>query len=355
VNGDDPNWTRYTIVDTIAHLPLLQDFQLLLSSHLGSPHLQLDRLSGLTKILLHGTCVDYRSDLISKLAEAIARSPHITHLEIHPNGLNWGYASEIPSLHQILSIVPPGTTLRLTHLALHEVFCKIDAFTLPHLRSLVSLDLCGLPIVPWTSPRSSVPDRRTQTNSTVSDIFAVLTLEKIHLRHIVVENIGEAVLSYLESYSSILERLEMIPSRYMSAEKSNALVERFYSSALPKHAETIQVLKIQPTFDLEGEWCYSPQVAAALSQCQSLASLTIMLPSNILAQPSLSSDPSDGPYNFDHIFTSIAELSLRLPRLRDVNLESENPELYRDAPTLTSSLCTISVSRPSSSFQIIHV
>jgi len=180
----------------------------------------------------------------------------------------------------------------------------------------------------------AIGGQATLISSTVSDIFATLTVEKIHLRHIIIDDLNYAVLSYLESYSSILERLEMIRIYCMSAEESDALAEHFYSSVLPKHAKTIQVLKIQPTF--EGEWCYSPQVAAALSQCQRLASLTIVLPPTVPIKPSHSSDPSDGPYNFDHMFTSMADLALKLPHLKEVNLKSAMLELDRNAPAYSS-------------------
>lgn len=91
MDGADPYWTQYTIVDAIAHLPFLQDFWLLLSSNMGSPHLRLDQLRGLTKISVHGMCKNYCSKLLSRLAKAIAQSPHITHLEIDLDGLNWGF------------------------------------------------------------------------------------------------------------------------------------------------------------------------------------------------------------------------------------------------------------------------
>jgi hypothetical protein len=129
--------------------------------------------------------------------------------------------------------------------------------------------------------------RLSRTSSTVSDIFAALTLEKIHLRHIVVDIINDAVLPisnhtlpYLDGWKCLAftPKVPTNPMLLLSAFK--------YSCA----SQARQVLKMQPT--LEGERCYSPQVVAALSQCQRLASLTIVLPSMVPAKPSRSSGPS---------------------------------------------------------------
>ena len=50
-----------------------------------------------------------------------------------------------PTLHDLLSKVPEDHLLQLAHLALNRTAICIDSFTLPHLPSLISLDLRNLP------------------------------------------------------------------------------------------------------------------------------------------------------------------------------------------------------------------
>ena len=70
----------------------------------------------------------------------IAKSPQLVHLEVDL-GYNGVLFPEIPTLHE----VPEDHSLQLTHLVLNGTGICVDSSTLPHLRSLISLDSMNLP------------------------------------------------------------------------------------------------------------------------------------------------------------------------------------------------------------------
>jgi hypothetical protein len=120
-------------MNALVGLSHIQELHLSMSDDADGPFppLQLDRLSGLKKISIDayiecGHC----ADTVGELAQAIAQSPELVHLEIH--GGNTG-----KSLHALLSQIPQGIVLGLTHLVLNGLSVRMDSQTLPHLRSLI--------------------------------------------------------------------------------------------------------------------------------------------------------------------------------------------------------------------------
>jgi hypothetical protein len=293
VTYTDVQWTQNTVVDALATLPLLQHFHLTIG-HGATPSLSVNRLSGLKKITISGI---YCSRIISTLANAIAQSPHLTQLVVRTQ--LWQASEETPTLHELLAKVPAGAPLRLEHLVLHYMFCRIDDFTLPHLRSLAFLDLSNiLPLYNQiNTPSSELLNRLETYHSTITDIFTTLTRERIHLRGIIVTDLCKAVIDYLGSYSGILEQLEATHFDFASTTESDALAEQFYTFVLPQHASVIRVLYILPIF--EGGWCCNDQALTALSECIMLKSLCITFPS-MVDTPMLSDDDGDN-VKFDDI------------------------------------------------------
>ena len=275
----DPSWTEAAVIRGLTRLPQLQDLQLtlnrdaLLESSVGN--IQLDHLSKLKKISLSGCHVKSHRDIINCLAGLIAISPQLVHLEV-----NLGYhvlSSGTPTLHDMLSKVPEDHPLQLTHLALNRTGICIDSFTLPHLRSLISLDLGKLPSLSNLIDDAHLSSERTERACSTSDICAILKQEGIYIEHIVVNDVG--VFDYLCSYSS-LETLDLCSISFSTVEESNTSARTFYESVLPHLAHSLQVLKIQPMH--EGRWCFSPEDASqsiALYQCNKLRSLTVSLKS----------------------------------------------------------------------------
>ena len=301
VNSRDPSWTQTTIIDALTSLSHLQDVCLTL--HYGPfPLLQLFRLSGLKKISLTGSCINYRSNIIAGLAEAIAKSPELVYLEV--NTATYVRSPEIPTLHDLFSKIPSGSLLRLTHLVLVGMFARIDSHTIPHLRSLVCLDLSHL----YEPSPTDDSDQTRGCVSTITDIYATLNLEKIHPKHIVVNGIvNDIILDYLYSHSGLVA-LELCSIFSRSVGESKGLSHRFYMSVLARHVDSLQVLKINPRY--EGGWCYNVDdvsQAVVLAQCNKLRSLSMSvtlnsasdIPPNQLTVDSPHGDPSYNGNNFD--------------------------------------------------------
>lgn len=275
INGSDPSWTQRTVIDSLTSLSRLQDFKLTLNTtliHLDSPvpPLHLGRLSGLKKISITGRSVDYHYHIISGLAEAIAKSPRLVHLEVINTSNIMNHPGDvIVSLHALLSKVPKGRPLQLTCLRLHRIYAHMDTFAIPNLRSLTCLDLGYIwePELP-----AGYPTDLHEFSTMVTEIFAALNREAIHLKHVIIPYIDDAIIRYLSSFSG-LETLEFW-THSSNTKDSNDMSYRFYTSALPKHVETLRVLTIRPQY--EGGWCYNiPYALVVLAQCTNLRSLAV--------------------------------------------------------------------------------
>ena len=282
----DPLWTETAIIRGLTRLPQLQDLQLIINrdalSEISVGHIHLDRLSELKKISLSGNHVDRPCDITSGLAGLIAKSPQLVHLEVHL-GYHGISPETPPTLHDVLSKVPEDHPLRLTHLALNRTSICVDSFTLPHLRSLISLDLRNLPAPPNFIDDADPTSERLGRACSTSDICAVLKQEGIYLKHLFVSDVG--VFDYLCSYSG-LETLDLCSMSFNTVEESNASARTFYRSVLPQLVHSLQVLKIQPK--QEGQWCFNPEdgfQSVVFSQCNKLRSLCVAL-------NSISSNPS---------------------------------------------------------------
>ena len=232
------------------------------------------------KISLSGNHALYPLDIISGLAGLIAKSPQLVHLELKVGC--YGLSPETPTLHDLLSEVPEDHPLQLTHLALNRTGFCIDSFTLPHLRSLISLDLRNVPPPSVLIDNADPTSERLERAYSTSDICAILKQEGIYLKHLVVNDVE--VFNYLCSYSG-LETLELCSMSFNTVEESNTSARTFYKSVLPQLVHSLQVLKIQPK--QEGRWCFNPRDVSqsiVLSQCNRLRSLTISLKSTSIMQ-----------------------------------------------------------------------
>jgi hypothetical protein len=264
-------------------------------------HLQLDHLSGLKKLSITGNYTHCPPPTISGLARLIAKSPQLVYLEVKL-GL-YGVSPQTPTLHDMLSEVPEDRPLQLTHLGLDRKYGCIDSFTLPHLRSLVSLDLRN-PLAPLgdsftiphhrhlismdlshpLAPHGDPFDQGRELASSTSDIYPILNQEQIYLKEVIVSDIDDVIFDYICSYSG-LETLDLCSFDFNTAEESNAFARKFYKVVLPMLSDSIQVLKIQPMY--EGGWCYNPEdisQAVALSQCNKLRSLSVALISTFITR-----------------------------------------------------------------------
>ena len=241
-------------------------------------HIQLDRLSGLKKISLLGNHAHHPRDIISGLAGLIAKSHQLVHLEVKLG--HCGISLETPTLHDVLRKVPEDHPLQLTHLALDRTGICVDSSTLPHLRSLISLDLRNLPAPSNLIDDADLTSERLERACSTSDICAILKQEDIYLKHVVVSDVV-GVFDYLCSYSG-LETLDLYSMSFNTVKESNTFAHTFYEFVLPQLAHSLQVLKIRP--NEEGQWCFNPEHVFALSQCNKLRSLSVALNSTSIIQ-----------------------------------------------------------------------
>jgi hypothetical protein len=282
IHPDDPLWTYTTVIDALTGLSRLREFYLTI--HRTCFHdpsfLQFDRLSNLQKISITGSTYETYRSVISRIAEAIAKSPQLVHLEVKTMAPD--FTEDTPSLHDLLSKVAQDRPLQLTRLILHGMCAHIDSFTVPHLRSLVSLDLKYL----YTPTPRYVPDQtdqRWEQASTLTDIYATLNREEIHLKEVRLADVDNVILDYLCSYSGLeMLAFNSIFLNSLTRKQSDALSRRFYNSVLPNHVNSLRVLRIHPSFG--GGWCYNPEdvsQATALSQCTKLRSLSVAINSQV--------------------------------------------------------------------------
>lgn len=310
----DPSWTEAVVIDGLTRLPRLQNLQLIFNRHAvfeRSPgNLQLDRLSGLKRFSLSGNYIHHPPGIVRGLAGLIAKSPQLVHLEVKLGHM--GIYPQPLTLHDVLNNVPEDRPLRLTHLALNRIWVCIDSFTLPHLRSLVSLDLRNL------GASSTLTSESQERVYSTSDICAILKRENIYLKQVVVSDVG--VFDYICSYSG-LETLDLCSISFNNVEESNIFARQFYKSVLPHLVGSLQVLKIQPK--REGQWCYNPEAvnqSVALSLCNKLRSLSIAFNSSSFIQSISHLDRVLHRYkdNLDDSVSSLINLSLSLPSLSEL-------------------------------------
>ena len=275
----DPSWTEAAVIRGLSKLPQLQDLQLILNRvrprSVGQTCIQLELLSGLKKISLSGDYIFLPRDFVSSLAGLIAKSPQLVHLEVKL-GYYGIFPESTPTLQDVLCKVPEDRPLQLTHLALNKTGILIDAFTLSHFRSLISLDLRDLPSPSIVIDLLDLTSERLDWTCPTSDIWAVLKQEDIYLKHVAVSDV-EGVFDYLCSYSG-LETLDLCSMSFGDVEESNTFAHTFYNSVLPQLVNSLQVLSIQPKH--EGRWCFNPEDDSqfvVLSQCSKLRSLSVAL------------------------------------------------------------------------------
>ena len=225
----------------------LQDLQLTLNRHVpikferSVGQIQLDLLSGLKKISLWGNHVYQLHDIISGLTGLIAKSPQLVHLEIKLG--HCGISQGTPTLHDMLNKVPEDHPMELTYLALIRTGICIDSSTLPHLRSLISLDMRNLPAPSDLTDDADFSTERLEQGSlsSTSDICAILKQEGIYFKHVIVSDVR--VFDYLCSCSGF-ETLDLCFMTFDTVEESNASARTFFKSVLPQLVHSLQVLKI---------------------------------------------------------------------------------------------------------------
>lgn len=295
MNDRDPVWTRPTVIDSLASLPSLTEFQLKLSYN-SAGNLQLNRLSGLHKLIVSGTCDNYRENVSKRLGELIAHSPQLEHLDLH--NVQFFADEKQPTLHDLLEKVPRNRPLRLKHLGLEGWCTRLDATTLPHLTSLGSFKLLHN-LVAKSHPKPS--QQLCETCSTNDEIWNTLRKNGVVLSGLVTDLVTDGLLDYLSSYTG-LESLKFTYATSSTWQESDRLADKFYHNVLPRHVDSLAQLYIKPGF--EGRWCFSQEIIPILSRCRKLLELTIGIKSNEVLGDHTKANALVRSQPFIHLFPS---------------------------------------------------
>ncbi|SJL16550.1 uncharacterized protein ARMOST_20076 [Armillaria ostoyae] len=228
----------------LSNLPLLS--HLSIDFHLQSPtQTSYSEFHDLEYISFGGT---HMLDIIPTL---VARSPNLTRL------LLWGIRrTKTPvTVSSIFSGLGKGNCSRVEQLAIrgaltlptHDV-----PLIVPHLHHLTSL-------------------RIRDINDVAPEFWSALRIEKIYIRDISVDIVNDALLEYLESYSGA-------KSMILVAEQSLYHGSfKFWSEILPKHADTLVELCVQPNFKCGGGWCLDTRSLDAIRRCKRLEILRVKI------------------------------------------------------------------------------
>ncbi|KAF8886301.1 hypothetical protein BD779DRAFT_1530641 [Infundibulicybe gibba] len=189
---------------------------------------QLNHTSRLTRLTI--ACLPSQAGI----AEIVGASPNLVSLDLHCSRYDDKRLiprdnKPIPTLHEILSIVPHERPLRLKRLGISDYFVRFDDKVLPHLRLLESLELSIVPPIVNDYHRSHFPEaevvKSDRFSSSTSDLWKVVEREGIGLKS-VAGPVDNALLDYL------------------SAAEYDDDARDFFVHILPRHAKTLVSLSI---------------------------------------------------------------------------------------------------------------
>ncbi|KAK0475464.1 hypothetical protein IW261DRAFT_1340459, partial [Armillaria novae-zelandiae] len=100
--------------------------------------------------------------------------------------------------------------------------------------------------------------------------WSALRIERIHLQDISVDIVNDTLFEYLESYSGVRSMLLIIQDQ-----EGDSGSPQFWHSILPKHADTLVDLFVQPGYP--GGWCLDNISLDAIRQCKRLEILRVIV------------------------------------------------------------------------------
>lgn len=260
------------MISGLARTKSLGYLNLHLSFGSDASNLRLDRLHGLKRILISGSCDSFHEHIVKRLGDCVAHSPEMSSIDIDRD--QWYGDSGTPTLHNLLGHAP---LIHLKHLGLRSWYTRLDDITLPRLCFLKSLTLINNHDPPYVGHPFS---------STAADIWSALRTSKIYLERISTDGMNASLIEYLASYSG-LTRLNLENVTVSDQQSSNSLAERFFDSALPQHSSTLEDLYILPCY--EGKWCFGEHIAPIISRCPKLQYLKLAVVSSEV-EPSANDD-----------------------------------------------------------------
>lgn len=198
-----------------------------------------------------------------EIAIVVAASPKLTRLSL----INRVYAEDKLSLAEgctsLQTLFGNVTSLKLAQLELRYLTLSAADLNQMHLHNLKYLTV-------------STPTGSRRFKFAWAEFFTTLEEIGVKLSQLSVTGMEAAMdemFSYLISYVGELQTLEIRNIMIDCQGQEDKAGYRFWHEIVPHHQSSLKVLCIYPWF--EGEWCYGPEAAAALSQCLLLRNLTI--------------------------------------------------------------------------------
>jgi hypothetical protein len=224
----EPEWLANAIIQTVASLPSLSEFTIDYSFYYIDEIPTLHLRKNLTKLTVHGSG-DRFAKIVPGIAQTLARSPDIKHLEVH-NHYSWLTRT---ALHDFFSDIPANTSLPLQHIGLSGIRMYPNASITRHLRGLTSL---------------FVDEKYAHSTK---GIWQALQTEGIQLAHLRTVDLNDALLQFLSSYQGLRDlRLDFVSGK--DDDDSDRLAEIFFKDVLPQHADSLEILHIGAAY--EGKW-----------------------------------------------------------------------------------------------------
>ncbi|SJL15840.1 uncharacterized protein ARMOST_19345 [Armillaria ostoyae] len=180
--------------------------------------------------------------MLDVVPSLVARSPNLTWLHLS-NPLR---TSAVPAaVLSIFSGLHKGWHSCIEQLTVEGalVLPPLDVpIIVPHLRHLSSL--------------------RIHIVDVAEEFWCALLIEKIHLWDVSVDTVNDALLEYLESYSGARSLM------LITEDEANNGSYKFWHNILPRHADTLVELYIQPKY--AGGWCPDTRSLDAIRQSKRL-------------------------------------------------------------------------------------
>jgi hypothetical protein len=206
--------------------------------------------------------------LLAGIDTTLANTPDLSELSL--TAWYCGGCQSPPNLPDIFGKIPPGQFLRLRSLALCGYTVPyLDPNIIPHLESLRSLS------IEWhISPHVF----GSHNPSGTAHIWKSLQAASVHVSHLAVDYIEDALLDYIEAYSGI-EALKISSTFEEQYEDNNEdpipRFSRLFMSSLPAHKDNIGEISIHLPFEVD---C-PVQVSCldSIGSCHHLSSLSLTL------------------------------------------------------------------------------
>jgi hypothetical protein len=222
----EPAWLIDSLMRAVAELPQLAELAVETSNAFKAP-LPLGYFSRLSKLTVACGRDEHVSYFVSQLATAIANSPQLTRLDV----TYWGWSSSgvpLPTLSDLFAKLSAENPLFLEHLRIRFMDATVDQVVLPHLTKLTSFQF----------------EARDTDLSVCQRFWTSLLANRVKLSEVVLKGtITQEAILYLLSFSG-LRRLDVEFVEAPLGMELEPFKNMFFAEVLPKHAESLQTLRV---------------------------------------------------------------------------------------------------------------